>query len=155
MTQKCRYTTTLQTSRGKLCSFLPEPAGFTVRPFRMSIGRQDLLLPYPETTALYPIPVRPVRHLPTASFPRYLAITQLPWACSSAHHGLQGTQTPRATKQARRTSSRRGLRSPCLSHHPACLRGTKAVSYGLSRSPFHLPDILTSPSSLNHLKLID
>jgi len=48
------------------------------RRLRMCIGPRNPLLPYPATTALYPISVRRVRSLPPASFPPYLATPQFP-----------------------------------------------------------------------------
>ena len=60
-------------SQGKPCILPSVPAGFTNAHVRMTIGPPRPWPGYPTAPALYPVPVRRVRVLPSASFRFHLA----------------------------------------------------------------------------------
>ena len=62
-----------ETSQGKSCHLPSVPAGFTCARVRMAIGRPRPLPGYPTAPASYPVPVRRVRVLLSASFRSRLA----------------------------------------------------------------------------------
>ena len=64
-------------SQGKLCILPSVPAGFTNAHVRMTTGPPRPWPGYPTAPALYPIPVRRVRVLPSASFRFHLTVDTL------------------------------------------------------------------------------
>ena len=64
-------------SQGKPCILPSVPAGFTCARVRITIGPPRPLPGYPTAPALYPIPVRRVRVLPSASFRFHLTVDTL------------------------------------------------------------------------------
>ena len=69
--------TTPEISQGKLCILPSVPAGFTNAHVRMTTGPPRPWPGYPTAPALYPIPVRRVRVLPSASFRFHLTVDTL------------------------------------------------------------------------------
>ena len=64
-------------SQGKLCILPSVPAGFTNAHVRMTTGPPRPWPGYPTAPALYPVPVRRVRVLPSASFRFHLTVDTL------------------------------------------------------------------------------
>jgi len=82
-------------SQGKPYILPSVPAGFTCACVRMTIGPPRPLPGYPTAPAWYPVPVRRVQVLLSASFRFRLAADTLAWASGSGHHGPQRTSTSR------------------------------------------------------------
>ena len=83
-----------EASQGKSCHRRSALAGFTPTPVRMTIGPPRPLPGYPTVRALYPISVRRVRVLLSASFRFRLAADTLAWPSGSGHRGPQRSFTP-------------------------------------------------------------
>ena len=80
-----------ETSQGKPYILPSVPAGFTYARVRVTIGPPRLWPGYPTALVFYPVPVRRVRVLPSASFRFHLTMDTLAWASGSGHHGPQRT----------------------------------------------------------------
>lgn len=83
-----------QTSRSKptICRYTT--AGFTL-PALDGYGLQNLTLPRPAFTPLYPVPIRRLVPLLHASFRPYLAISPLRFATLHLHQAGRGLSPPR------------------------------------------------------------
>ena len=66
-----------------------------LRVFRMTFGPHRPLPAYPNTPALYPVPVRRIRVMAFASFRSHLTVDTLARPRGSRHWGPQGTLTPK------------------------------------------------------------
>ena len=86
--------TDAEASQGKSCHRRSALAGFTHTHVRMTTGPPRPWPGYPTVQALYPVSVRRVRVLLSASFRFRLTADTLAWPSGSGHHGPQRSFTP-------------------------------------------------------------